>query len=37
VEPTDPALERLKGRPVVRHPIKADAGAIRDFIQSYGV
>jgi threonine synthase len=37
VEPTDPALERLKGRPVIRHPIKADAGAIRDFILSHGV
>jgi threonine synthase len=37
VEPTDPSLERLKGRPVVRHAIKADAGAIRDFILSHGV
>jgi threonine synthase len=37
VEPTDPSLERLKARPVVRHTIKADAGAIRDFIVSHGV
>jgi threonine synthase len=37
VEPTDPALERLKARPIVKRTIKADAGAIRDFIQSHGV
>jgi threonine synthase len=34
-EVTHPALEALKARPLVRHKIVADAGAIRDFIQSH--
>jgi threonine synthase len=32
IEPTHPSLEALKGRPVVRQTIKADAAAIRAFI-----
>jgi threonine synthase len=37
IEPTHPSLEALKGRPVVRHQIVADAGAIRDFIEPRAV
>jgi hypothetical protein len=32
-----PALEALKSRPVVKHPIKADAEAIKAFIEGHGV
>jgi threonine synthase len=37
VEPVHPSLEALKQRPLVRHKIVADAGAIRDFIESRAV
>ena len=37
VEPTDPSLEALKERPIVKHPIKADAASIRGFIDSHAV
>jgi threonine synthase len=37
IEPTHPALEALKSRPLVRHKIVADAGAIRAFIDSRAV
>ncbi len=37
VEPTHPSLEALKQRPVVKHRVKADAGAIREFIESRAV
>jgi len=36
-EPTHPALEALKGRPLERRKIVADARAIRDFIESRAV
>ncbi|HEY1849308.1 MAG TPA: threonine synthase [Opitutaceae bacterium] len=37
IEPTHPSLEALKGRPLERHEIVADAGAIRAFIESRAV
>jgi threonine synthase len=37
VEVTHPALEALKGLPLVRHKIVADANAIRGFIQAHAV
>jgi threonine synthase len=37
IEPTDPALEALKARPVVKHPIRAEIGAIKDFVRAHGV
>jgi threonine synthase len=37
VEPTHPSLEALKGLPVRRHKIVADAGAIRAFIESRAI
>ena len=37
IEPTDPSLEELKGRPIVKHTIKADAASIRAFIDSHAV
>jgi threonine synthase len=37
IEPRAPSLEALKGRPVVRHKIVADAAAIRGFIDSRAV
>ncbi len=37
IEPTHPSLEALKGRPLVRHKIVADAGAIRAFIETRAV
>ncbi len=37
VEVTHPSLEVLKGRPLARHKIVADANAIRDFIQAHAV
>jgi threonine synthase len=36
-EPTHPSLEALKSRPLVRHKIVADAGAIRGFIETHAV
>jgi threonine synthase len=37
IEPTEPSLEALKSRPVVRHRLKAEPRAIRDFIEKHGV
>ncbi|MGA7725523.1 MAG: threonine synthase [Opitutaceae bacterium] len=37
IAPTDPSLEALKGRPLVRHKIVADAAQIRGFIESRAV
>jgi threonine synthase len=37
VEPTDPSLEALKARPVVKHRIRATPDAIRAFIDRHGV
>jgi threonine synthase len=37
IEPTHPSLEALKGRPIVRHKIVADAAAIRGFIETRAV
>ena len=37
LEPKDPSLEALKGLPIVKHPIKADAASIRGFIESHAV
>ncbi len=37
VEPTHPSLEALKARPVVKHRVKADAAAIRAFIEAHAV
>ncbi|HUL52461.1 MAG TPA: threonine synthase [Opitutaceae bacterium] len=35
--PTHPALEALKSRPIVKHPMRADAAAIKAFIAAHGV
>ena len=35
--PTDPGLEALKARPIVKYPVKADAAAIKAFIAEHGV
>ena len=37
IEPTHPALEALKARPVIKHAIRADAAAIKAFIEERGV
>jgi threonine synthase len=37
VEPTDPGLEVLKTRPIVKHRLSADPGAIRAFIAAHAV
>lgn len=37
VEPTDPSLEALKQRPLKKHLLKADAAAIRAFIDAHAV
>jgi threonine synthase len=37
VEPTHPSLEALKNRPVVKHRVKADAAAIRAFVEAHAV
>jgi threonine synthase len=37
VEPTDPALEALKTRPIVKHRLPADPEAIRAFIGEHAV
>jgi threonine synthase len=37
IEPTHPTLEALKGRPLVRHKIVADAAAIRGFIETRAI
>jgi threonine synthase len=36
-EPTHPALEALKSMPVVKYPLRADARAIKEFIDAHGV
>ena len=37
LEPVNPALEALKAKPVVKHTIRADASAIKAFIDGHGV
>jgi threonine synthase len=37
IEPTHPSLEALKSRPIVKFPIKADAAAVRGFIERHAV
>ena len=37
VEPTDPSLDALKLLPIVKYPIKAEAGAIKAFIAAHAV
>jgi len=37
VDPTHPALEALKARPVVKHPLPAEVAAIRGFIEERAV
>src|SRR6478609_5599439 len=37
VEPTDPALEDLKSRPIVKHRLPADGAAIKAFINQHAV
>lgn len=37
IEPTHPSLEVLKARPVVKHRIRADAEAIREFVDRHAV
>lgn len=37
LEPTDPGLEQLKTRPVVKHVIKSTPAAIREFIDRHAV
>jgi threonine synthase len=37
LEPTDPSLEALKSRPVAKHVIRAEAGAIKAFVAAHGV
>ena len=37
IEPTHPSLEALKSKPVVKHRLKADAAAIRAFIEIHAV
>jgi threonine synthase len=37
IEPTDPSLEVLKSRPIVKHRLPANAAAIRDFIERHAV
>jgi threonine synthase len=37
IEPTDPALEILKGRRIVKFPIKADASSVKAFVEAHAV
>ena len=37
IEPTHPALEALKSRPVVKHRLRAAKGPIQDFIAAHAV
>lgn len=37
VTPTHPSLEALKQRPIVKHRVRADAGAIRAFIEARAI
>lgn len=36
-EPTAPALELLKGRPVIRYELPAETGAVQAFLEEHGV
>jgi threonine synthase len=37
VEPTHPSLEALKSKPIVKHRLKAEPAAIREFIDARAV
>lgn len=37
IEPTHPSLEALKTRPIVKHRLKTDPAAIREFIEQHAV
>jgi threonine synthase len=37
IEPTDPALEALKSRPIVKHRMEANPAAIKAFIAAHAV
>lgn len=37
LDPTHPSLEALKARPIIKHPVAADARAIREFIEARAV
>jgi threonine synthase len=37
IEPTDPSLDALKARLVVKHRLRADPGAIKQFIAEHAV
>ena len=37
IEPTHPSLEALKSRPVVKHRLRAEAAAIREFVERRAV
>ncbi len=37
IEPTDPSLEALKSKPIVKHRLKADCAEIRAFIEAHAV
>lgn len=37
IEPVDPSLERLKTRPLVKHPLAADVAAIRRYLDEHAV
>lgn len=37
LEPTAPSLESLKSKPIVKHRLRADPAAIREFIEQHGV
>jgi threonine synthase len=37
IEPRHPSLEALKGRPIVKYPVRADARAVREFIESRAI
>jgi threonine synthase len=37
IEPTHPSLEALKSKPIVKHRLKAEVGAIRAFIDQHAV
>lgn len=35
--PTDPSLDKIKRKKMVRHPVEADAGAVREFLERNGL
>ncbi len=35
--PTDPSLERIKKKEMVRHPVEASAAAVRAFLEEHGI